>query len=71
LTQETSYPKTNTTQLHLEMARPEKFTVYLRIPAWADAKTLVSVNGKRVEGDVTPGSFCGQSEVEQRRSSGV
>ena len=57
LTQETSYPKTNTTQLHLEMARPEKFTVYLRIPAWADAKTRVAVNGKRVEGDVTPGSF--------------
>jgi uncharacterized protein len=57
LTQETSYPKTNTTQLHLEMTRPEKFTVYLRIPAWADAKTRVAVNGKRVEGDLTPGSF--------------
>jgi DUF1680 family protein len=57
LTQETSYPKADTTQLHLEIARPEKFTVYLRIPAWADAKTRVSVNGKRVEGDVTPGSF--------------
>jgi uncharacterized protein len=57
LTQETSYPKANRTQLHLEMARPEKFTVYLRIPAWADAKTRVAVNGKRVEGDLTPGSF--------------
>jgi DUF1680 family protein len=57
LTQQTSYPGTDTTQLHLEMARPENFTIYLRIPAWADAKTRVSVNGTRVEGEVTAGKF--------------
>ena len=45
----------NTDSIHLE-ARPEKFTVYLRIPAWADAKTRVAVNGKRVEGDLMAGS---------------
>src|SRR5580658_4936613 len=57
LTQKTSYPTANTTQLELEMARPEKFTVYLRVPAWADAKTRISVNGKKVEGEVVAGKF--------------
>jgi DUF1680 family protein len=57
LTQQTSYPTTNTTQLQLAMARPENFTVYLRVPAWADAKTKISVNGKRVDGDVAAGKF--------------
>jgi DUF1680 family protein len=57
LTQKTSYPTTNTTQLQLEMARPENFTIYLRVPAWTDASTRIAVNGKRVEGDVTPGKF--------------
>jgi DUF1680 family protein len=57
LTQKTSYPTSNTTQLELEMARPEKFSVYLRVPAWADTKTRISVNGKRAEGDVVAGKF--------------
>jgi DUF1680 family protein len=63
LTQKTSYPASNATQLELEMARPEKFTVYLRVPAWADAKTRVSVNGKRVEGDVLAGKFFALSRT--------
>ncbi len=46
----TSYPTANTTQLELEMVRPEKFTVYLRVPAWADPKTRISVNGKSGRG---------------------
>jgi hypothetical protein len=57
VTQKTSYPTANTTQLQVEIARPENFTVYLRVPAWTDAKTRVSVNGKRVEGDLVPGKF--------------
>ena len=57
LTQRTSYPMSNTTQLALEMARPEKFTIFLRVPAWSDAKTRISVNGKRVEGEPIPGKF--------------
>jgi uncharacterized protein len=57
LTQKTSYPTTNTTQLDLETAKPENFTIYLRVPAWADSNTRLAVNGKRVEGDVTPGKF--------------
>src|SRR5438874_10218717 len=57
LTQQTSYPTSNATQLQLAMARPENFTVYLRIPAWTDAKTRISINGKRAEGDILPGKF--------------
>jgi DUF1680 family protein len=61
LTQQTSYPTSNTTELQFDLARPENFTVYLRIPAWADAKTRVSINGKRVEGEVVPGKFLALS----------
>ncbi len=57
LTQQTNYPTSNSTQLQFDMARPESFTVYLRIPAWADAKTRVSINGKRVESEIVPGRF--------------
>jgi DUF1680 family protein len=57
LAQQTSYPTSNTTQLQLDIARPENFTVYLRVPAWTDTKTRVSVNGKRVEGEIVPGKF--------------
>jgi DUF1680 family protein len=63
LTQQTSYPTTNTTQLHLELARPENFTIYLRVPAWADAKTRISVNGKRAEGEFAPGKFFALSRT--------
>jgi DUF1680 family protein len=57
LTQQTSYPASNTTELRFDLTRPENFTVYLRIPAWADAKTRVSINGKRVGEEVQPGKF--------------
>ncbi len=63
LTQQTSYPTSNTTQLQLETARPENFTIYVRVPSWADAKTRISVNGKRAEGDVTPGQFFALSRT--------
>ena len=57
ITQHTGYPRTNTTQLQIDAARPEQFTIYLRVPAWTDSKTRVSVNGKSVEGELTPGKF--------------
>jgi uncharacterized protein len=57
LTQMTDYPRANTTQLALNLARPESFTLYVRIPAWAGAKTNVSVNGHRAESVVEPGKF--------------
>ena len=57
LTQQTNYPVANTTGIRLDMERPETFTVCLRVPAWTDAKTRISVNGKRVEGEIQPGKF--------------
>jgi hypothetical protein len=57
LIQQTGYPTSNATELQVELARPESFTVYLRVPAWANTKTRVSINGKRVQGDVIPGRF--------------
>ena len=57
LTQQTKYPTANTTQFQLDLERAEKFTIYVRVPAWADAKTRISINGKRVEGDLVAGRF--------------
>jgi DUF1680 family protein len=57
ITQQTGYPKSNTTQLRLELRRTENFTVYLRVPAWSGRTTRISVNGKRVDGEVVPGKF--------------
>jgi uncharacterized protein len=57
LTQQTTYPTTNSTKLEVASARPENFTMYIRVPEWADSKTRLSVNGKKVDGEVTPGKF--------------
>ena len=57
LTQKTSYPAANTTQMELAMAKPESFTVYVRVPAWADANTRIMVNGKKADGEVVAGKF--------------
>ena len=57
LTQKTQYPTANTTQFELALGRPETFTVYVRIPAWAGAKTTLSVNGRGLGNEVTPGKF--------------
>lgn len=55
--QKTDYPTANTTELRFELQRPERFTVYLRVPAWAGSKTEVRVNGHRVSEQVVPGQF--------------
>jgi uncharacterized protein len=57
LTQKTEYPRANTIQLTFNLAKPEAFTAYVRIPAWAGSKTNVSVNGKRVDSAIEPGKF--------------
>jgi DUF1680 family protein len=57
LTQQTKYPTSNTTQFQLDLERAETFTICVRVPAWADAKTRISVNGKKVEGDLVAGKF--------------
>jgi DUF1680 family protein len=57
LTQTTDYPRANTSQLQLKLARPEAFAVFVRIPAWAGAKTTISVNGNQQGNEVVPGKF--------------
>lgn len=57
ITQKTNYPTANTTELQVDVSSPETFTVYLRVPAWADSNTRVSVNGKKVENEAVPGKF--------------
>jgi uncharacterized protein len=58
LTQRTSYPHKPATQIEVATDKAEPFTVRLRIPAWAGAKTTVAVNGRRIDDPITPGSFA-------------
>jgi len=57
LSQKTDYPKTPTTEMTLSTPRSETFALYVRIPAWIGPKTVVSVNGKRVDQEIAPGKF--------------
>jgi len=58
LTQQTKYPLDNQVQMQVSASQPSEFTVYLRIPAWAEGSPLVSVNGKRIDSPVQAGSFA-------------
>ncbi|MHB1455651.1 MAG: beta-L-arabinofuranosidase domain-containing protein [Armatimonadota bacterium] len=55
LKQKTSYPVDGSIQLKVSIKEPEKFALKLRIPYWS-ANTIVSVNGKKVEG-VQPAAY--------------
>ena len=58
LTQKTQYPATPEISLQLAIERPTSFAVFLRIPAWAGAKTTVLVNGKRFPIELQPGTWA-------------
>ena len=58
LVQKTNYPFTPQTEIAIESGKSAAFPVYLRIPAWAGAKTRVSVNGKQIPGTVEGGKFA-------------
>ena len=57
LTQTTEYPRANGTQLAFTLPTPETFTLYVRVPAWAGAKTTVAINGRRADASIEPGKF--------------
>jgi uncharacterized protein len=57
LTQHTGYPLEPSTRIEVTIDKPDTFTIYLRIPAWAGPKTIVSVNGRKFDSDLTPGKF--------------
>lgn len=56
LTQESAYPFDSVVQLNVKTARPVRFLLSLRIPAWA-ANASVSINGRRLPDTAKPGSF--------------
>jgi DUF1680 family protein len=53
--QETNYPWEGDVRLHVHLAAPESFTLYVRIPAWS-RKTAVTLNDKPIE-DVKAGEY--------------
>jgi uncharacterized protein len=57
LTQTTQYPAANRTQFDFKLSQPETFTVYVRIPEWAGAKSSLSINGRRTDHELSPGKF--------------
>jgi DUF1680 family protein len=58
LTQHTLYPEIGETTLALSLSRSERFTLALRMPAWAGPHTRVSINGKPTEAAITPGTWA-------------
>lgn len=57
ITQTTAYPLDSHVDIAIDTKTPEVFSIGLRIPAWAGAGTAVEVNGRRVWGPVSPGTF--------------
>jgi uncharacterized protein len=58
LTQQTQYPANGETSMHFALSRPERFTVALRIPAWAGKQTKATVNGNPVDAALLPGTWA-------------
>jgi uncharacterized protein len=58
LTQQTEYPANGDSSMRLTLSRPERFSIALRIPAWAGKQTKVRVNGNPVEASLTPGTWA-------------
>jgi len=58
LTQRTQYPHTAHTELEIKTDRDTAFSIRLRIPSWAGAKTVLTINGKREAAELTPGRFA-------------
>jgi DUF1680 family protein len=63
MVQRTSYPYVAETEMELKMPRAERFAIGLRIPEWAGPKTVVSVNGKKVDSQIVPGSFLSMERM--------
>jgi len=55
VSQKTDYPVGDTVDLTLKLAKPEAFTLALRIPAWS-GRTSLKVNGEAIE--AMPGTYA-------------
>jgi uncharacterized protein len=58
LTQRTEYPFQPNTEFEIKADRSCSFALRLRVPAWSGSGTAVSLNGKRLAVDLTPGKFA-------------
>jgi uncharacterized protein len=57
LRQETSYPETDSSRLTVEMARPARFALRVRVPSWCDGLS-VTVNDAPVAVAAKPGTWA-------------
>ena len=58
LRQSGTYPLDDRITFDIGLARPERFPLYLRIPAWAGSNASMNINGKPAHVPVTPGHFA-------------
>lgn len=61
--QETHYPQEDTTRLEFTCAQPQKLTLQLRYPAWAQKGMNITINGQPFQHDQRPGSFVAVSRT--------
>lgn len=57
LEQQTQYPYAADISMRVRTESPQTFTIFVRVPQWAGRNTSVSINGRRAEHPVQPGSF--------------
>jgi uncharacterized protein len=58
LKQETNYPFDNKVQIQVSGSDAKEYTIYVRIPGWAQPDPILSVNGNRVSDAIQPGTFA-------------
>jgi len=57
LEQRTSFPLSDATTLIVRSTEPARFTLAVRVPAWAASAPAVAINGKSLAVDAAPGAF--------------
>ncbi len=63
ITQITNYPEEQGTKIKIECADPQKFTLYIRYPFWAEKGIDVFINKKKHKTKEKPGSFIALRRV--------
>ena len=57
MTQKTNFPQEHGTTIEIECEAPQKFTLYMRYPYWAEKGMVILINGKKIKVDQKPSSF--------------
>jgi hypothetical protein len=58
LTQSTTYPESDSTELRVEVAAPSEFSIHVRVPGWLRSPAQLTVNGQSISVDAQPGTFA-------------